>query len=126
MSHFATQPLVMVVDDDAIARMGATDMFRHAGYEVIEAGCASEALRSFQSNTNIGLLFTDISMPGVMDGADLAVEIAAHWPLVGVIATSGLPRPANLPKRMCFHDKPYEPSAVLLQAKAMTAATISG
>ena len=111
----------MVVDDDAIARMGATDMFRHAGYEVIEAGCASEALRSFQSNVNISLLFTDISMPGAMDGADLAVEIAAHWPLVGVITTSGLPRPCKLPQRVCFHDKPYEPSAVLLQANAITA-----
>lgn len=110
----------MVVDDDAIARMGATDMFRHAGYEVIEAGSASEALRFFQSNVNIGLLFTDISMPGVMDGADLAVEIAAHWPLVGIIATSGLPRPGKLSGDMCFHDKPYEPAAVLLQAKAMT------
>ena len=111
----------MVVDDDAIARMGAADMFRHAGYEVIEAGGASEALRSFRSNVNISLLFTDISMPGVMDGADLAVEIAAHWPLVGVITTSGLPRPGKLPAHMSFHDKPYEPSAVLLQAKAMTA-----
>ena len=114
------KPLVMVVDDDAIARMGATDMFRHAGYEVIEAGCASEALKSFESNANINLLFTDISMPGAMDGADLAVEIAAHWPLVGLIATSGRPRPSKLPAGMSFHDKPYEPSAVLLQAKAMT------
>ena len=120
MSKFPNQPLVMVVDDDAIARMGATDMFRHAGYEVIEAGSASEALQSFQSNVNISLLFTDISMPGVMDGADLAVEIAAHWPLVGVITTSGLPRPGKLSELMCFHDKPYQPSAVLLQAKAMT------
>ena len=69
---------------------------------------------------NINLLFTDISMPGAMDGADLAVEIAAHWPLVGLIATSGLPRPGKLPTGTSFHDKPYEPSAVLLQAKAMT------
>src|SRR5882757_7190429 len=121
MSNLPNQPIVMVVDDDAIALMGATDMFRHAGYEVIEAGSASEALQSFRSNVNISLLFTDISMPGVMDGADLAIEVAAHWPLVGVITTSGLPRPGKLPERMCFHDKPYEPSAVLLQAEAMTA-----
>ena len=121
MSNLPNLPIVMVVDDDAIALMGATDMFRHAGYEVIEAGSANEALQSFESNANIGLLFTDIRMPGVMDGADLAVEIAARWPLVGLIATSGLPRPGKLPERMSFHDKPYEPSAVLLQAKAMTA-----
>jgi CheY-like chemotaxis protein len=121
MSHLPNQPIVMVVDDDAIALMGATDMFRHAGYEVIEAESASEALQSFRSNVNISLLFTDISMPGLMDGADLAVEVAAHWPLVGVITTSGLPRPGKLPARVCFHDKPYEPSAVLRQAKAMTA-----
>ena len=120
MSNLPNPPIVMVVDDDAIALMGATDMFRHAGYEVIEAGSASEALQSFQSNKNISLLFTDIRMPGAMDGADLAVEIAAHWPLVGLIATSGLPRPGKLPERMCFHDKPYLPSAVLLQAGAMT------
>jgi CheY-like chemotaxis protein len=121
MVYFPNPPLVMVVDDDAIARMGATDMFRHAGYEVIEAGSSSEALESFRANVNIRLLFTDISMPGAMDGADLAVEVAAHWPLVGVIATSGLPRPDKLPERMCFHDKPYAPSAVLRQVEAMTA-----
>ena len=59
-------------------------------------------------------------MPGVMADADLAVEVAAHWPGVGIIATSGLSRRCKLPGRMCFYDKPYEPFAVLQQTRAMT------
>ena len=110
----------MVVDDDVLERMGASDMFAHAGYRVLEAGSADEALRLLETNADIKVLFTDVSMPGSMNGADLARDVARRWPAIGIIMTSGRPRPDELPLSMRFHDKPYEPTAVLRQATAMT------
>lgn len=109
----------MVVDDDVFERMGASDMFSHAGYDVLEAENADDALRLFETNSEIRLLFTDVSMPGLLTGSDLARQVAERWPRVGIIMTSGRPRPNELPDSMRFHAKPYEPSAVLQQASEM-------
>jgi two-component system, response regulator PdtaR len=94
-------------------------MFLDAGYRVLEAGNADEALRFFDTDADISLLFTDISMPGSMSGADLARQVAARWPRVGIILASGRPRPDKLPPSMRFHDKPYEPTAILGHAREM-------
>ena len=122
MTEFSPSALIVVVDDDVFERMGASDMFADAGYRVLEAHDADEALRFFESNADIRLLFTDVSMPGSMNGSDLARQVAERWPKVGIIVTSGRPRPIRLPVSMLFHDKPYEPAAVLRQAKEMAAA----
>src|ERR1700726_4704874 len=111
--------LVVVVDDDVFERMGASEMFLDAGYRVLEAGNADEALRFFETDRGIRLLFTDVSMPGSMSGADLARHVAARWPGVGIILASGRPRPDELPPSMRFHEKPYMPAAVLRQADEM-------
>ena len=121
MTEIIPNPLVVVVvDDDVFERMGASGMFLDAGYRVLEAGDADEALRLFEENTDIRLLFSDVSMPGSMSGSDLACRVAERWPRVGIIITSGRPRPPLLPLSTLFHDKPYEPAAVLRQAKEMT------
>ena len=96
-------------------------MFEDAGYLVLEAENADEALRFFETNADIRLLFTDVSMPGSMSGSDLAHKVAERWPMVGIIVASGRPRPHKLPLSMLFHAKPYEPVAVLRQAREMTA-----
>jgi CheY-like chemotaxis protein len=112
--------LIVVVDDDVFERMGASSMFLDAGYRVLEAENAEDALGFFEANADIRLLFTDVSMPGSMSGSDLAHNVAERWPSVGIIVASGRPRPYQLPSNMLFHDKPYEPSAVLRQAREMT------
>jgi two-component system, response regulator PdtaR len=112
--------LIVVVDDDVFERMGASSMFLDAGYRVLEADSADEALLLFEANADIRLLFTDVSMPGSMSGSDLAHRVAERWPGVGIILASGRPRPHLLPLSMLFHDKPYEPAAVLRQAREMT------
>ena len=112
--------LIVVVDDDVFERLGASSMFLDAGYRVLEAENADEALLFFETNANIRLLFTDVSMPGSMSGSDLAHHVAERWPSVGIIMASGRPRPHQLPLSMLFHDKPYEPAAVLRQAREMT------
>lgn len=120
MTDSSSHALVLVVEDDVFERMGVSDMFAEAGYRVLEAGDADEALRLFETNSEIRLLFTDVSMPGSMSGSDLARHVAERWPSVGIIVTSGRPRPDKLPLSMRFHDKPYEPMAVLRQAREMT------
>jgi CheY-like chemotaxis protein len=110
----------MVVDDDVLERMGASFMFSDAGYRVLEAGSADEALALFEANNDIRLLFTDVSMPGSMSGSDLARLVAERWPTIGIIMTSGRPRPESLPLGSQFHAKPYEPVDVLAHAKEMT------
>jgi len=125
MNTSLSQALVMVVDDDVLERMGASDMFAHAGYRVLEAGSADEALRLFETNADIRVLFTDVSMAGTMSGADLARDVARRWPAIGIIMASGRPRPDMLPSSTLFHDKPYEPTAVLLQATAIAVAAMT-
>ena len=120
MTDSPSHALVLVVEDDVFERMGVSDMFAEAGYRVLEAGDADEALRLFEANSEIRLLFTDVSMPGSMSGSDLARHVAERWPSVGIIVTSGRPRRDKLPLSMRFHDKPYEPMAVLRQAREMT------
>ena len=100
--------------------MGASYMFSDAGYRVLEAGNADVALRFFETNADIKLLFTDVSMPGAIDGADLARQVAERWPAVGIIMTSGRPFPGDLPPSVRFHAKPYEPTDVLRDASEMS------
>jgi CheY-like chemotaxis protein len=120
MADLHSNALVMIVDDDVFERMGASYMFSDAGYRVLEAGSADEALQFLESTADIRLLFTDVSMPGSMSGADLAHRVAERWPGVGIIITSGRPQPAPLPLGAEFHAKPYEPTNVLQHARNMT------
>jgi CheY-like chemotaxis protein len=87
---------------------------------VREAGNGDDALQFLEADTGIGLLFTDVTMPGSMSGSDLACQVFERWPRVGIILTSGRPRPDGMPSRMRFHAKPYEPTVVLRQASEMT------
>jgi two-component system, response regulator PdtaR len=119
VSEIPPTAVIVVAEDDVFERMGACHMFLDAGYRVLEAESADEALQFFETNADIRLLFTDVSMPGSMSGSDLAYHVAERWPRVGIIMASGRPRPHKLPLSMLFHDKPYEPAAVLRQAKEM-------
>jgi two-component system, response regulator PdtaR len=120
MSDLHSNALVIIVDDDVFERMGASYMFSDAGYRVLEAGSADEALQFFESTPDIRLLFTDVSMPGSMSGSDLARQVAERWPGIGIIITSGRSRPEPLPLGSQFHAKPYEPTNVLQHARDMT------
>jgi CheY-like chemotaxis protein len=121
MSDSHSNAIVMIVEDDVFERMGASCMFSDAGYRVLEAESADEALQILESSTGVGLLFTDVSMPGSIGGAHLAHRVAEQWPEIGIIITSGRPRPEPLPLRAQFHAKPYEPANVLQHARDMTA-----
>jgi two-component system, response regulator PdtaR len=115
-----SRALVIIVDDDVFERMGASYTFSDAGYRVLEAENADEALQLLETNADVRVLFTDVTMPGSMNGSDLAHRVAQWWPEVGVIITSGRPRPKALPSGTKFHAKPYEPANVLQHAREMT------
>jgi two-component system, response regulator PdtaR len=120
MIDFPSDALILIVEDDALQRLAASDMFLDAGFRVLEAENADEALQLLETNDEIALLFTDVTLPGSMTGSHLAHLVNQQRPRVAIIAVSGLPRPDELRQSTSFHAKPYEPMAVLRQATEMT------
>jgi DNA-binding NtrC family response regulator len=100
---------VLVVEDDSLIRMVAADALADNGIMAWEAGDASEALDVLGEHPAIGLVFTDVNMPGPMDGLGLAHEIHQRRPDVGLIVTSGAVTvpDADLPDSGTFLPKPY-------------------
>jgi CheY-like chemotaxis protein len=105
---------VLIVEDDAIQRWFAMSVVEDAGFEAIEAGNADEAVRILESRKDIQIVFTDINMPGSMDGIRLAACIRDRWPPVEIILTSGElgEKDVKLPAGGLFFPKPYDPHAV--------------
>lgn len=80
---------ILIVEDEPLIRMCAVDFAEEAGYRVIEAKDATEALAALESGEEIGILFTDITLPGPMNGLDLAAQVAERWPQVAIMLASG-------------------------------------
>lgn len=83
-------PSILVVEDDALLRLMVADFLRDAGYAVIEARSAAEAISTVERAIDVDLVFSDVQMPGDADGLDLARWLQAHRPDVPVILTSGV------------------------------------
>jgi CheY-like chemotaxis protein len=107
-------PAVLIVEDQALVRAGAVDLVEEAGFEAIEAANADEAIRILESRSDIRVVFTDIDMPGSMDGLKLAHAVRNRWPPIKLVVTSGqsLRTDKDLPKGGRFVGKPYGPSQV--------------
>ncbi|HEY5336610.1 MAG TPA: response regulator [Rhizomicrobium sp.] len=101
--------IVLVVEDEALIRLDAVQMIEDAGYEVVEAANADAAIRILESRPDIHIVFTDVNMPGSMDGLKLARAIRDRWPPVHLIVTSGkhMVHPSDLPTGGRFIPKPY-------------------
>jgi CheY-like chemotaxis protein len=113
MAH-ALKTFVLVVEDEPILRLMAIAAAEDAGFEAIEACNAEEALRILEVRDDIRIVFTDIDMPGSMDGLKLAACVRDRWPPVEIILTSGhfAKKDVTLPSRGLFFLKPYDPCAV--------------
>jgi DNA-binding NtrC family response regulator len=83
-------PAILVVEDEILIRSAVAEFLRDAGYRVIEAANAAEAVAIFASRTQIDLVFSDVNMPGTMDGVGLGRWIADHHPGIQVILTSAI------------------------------------
>lgn len=110
---------VLVVEDEPFVRFVARDILEEAGFIVIEVAAAAEALDALRTNPEIVLLFTDIHMPGEIDGLELARRAAADWPHVRLALTSGRARlrDGELPEGALFVPKPYHPAQLARQLR---------
>jgi len=108
-------PLVLVVEDEVLVRMNALSLLEEAGFGVLEAGNADEAISLLERRKDIRIVFTDINMPGNMDGLRLAHAIRNRWPPIELVLTSGQMRVSDedMPERGLFLGKPYEPSELV-------------
>ena len=107
--------VVLVVDDEMFARLYAVQIFLDLGFTVLEAGSAEEGLDVLDRNDDVDLLFTDISMPGEMDGLGLVRHVRAVSPDMALLVTSGHVQPPAelLPEGSLFLAKPYTAHALL-------------
>ena len=111
----ASQPYVLVVEDEFFSRMHAANLVEAAGYRAIEASNADEAIDILEARKDIRIVFTDIDMPGSMDGMKLARAIRDRWPPIELILTSGhfdVPE-GDIPERGLFFSKPYHESEIV-------------
>ena len=107
--------VVLVVEDEFLVRLHAVHLVEQAGFEAVEAANADEAISILEARKDIRIVFTDIHMPGSMDGLKLAHAIRERWPPIELILTSGHFNIAKdkLPARGCFFPKPYQDNAII-------------
>ena len=106
---YMSMPVVLIVEDEILVRLTAVFLLEEAGFATLEAGSADEAIKLLEARKDIQVVFTDINMPGSMDGLRLAHAIRHRWPPVQLVLTSGRLRLRNedLPERGIFLSKPY-------------------
>jgi CheY-like chemotaxis protein len=114
---------VLIVEDESLVRMGAISSIEDAGLVVYEAASADEAISLLERHREIRLIFTDIHMPGSMDGIKLAHYVRGRWPPVKIIVTSGQikPRSEDLPSDAVFIGKPYRSQDIAQKISEMLA-----
>ena len=107
---FASRPVVLVVEDEPLIRINAVAMIEEGGFDVVEASNANEAIAMLQARTDIRIVFTDVEMPGSMDGLKLARYIRKRWPPIQLVVTSGRCHlhDSDLPLCGKFVPKPYD------------------
>lgn len=121
------EPLVLVVEDEVLIRMAAADHLRSCGFKVAEAGNAAEARELILAGLKVDLVFSDITMPGPMDGIGLCKWLHEYAPDVPVIVTSGVASSLNAAKEACknvrsLQPKPYEYEGIVDQIRVALAA----
>jgi CheY-like chemotaxis protein len=115
LDHSIAPAVVLVVEDEMLLRMRAVDMVEDAGFTPVEAADADEAVAIFESRSDSALLFTDIQMPGSMDGLKLAHAVHERWPPIKIMLASGQLRLPNLdiPADSRFFGKPLEAKVMI-------------
>ncbi|WEK04732.1 MAG: response regulator [Candidatus Devosia phytovorans] len=105
----ATRVTVLIVEDEVLVRMALADHLEDVGYHVLEANDADEAIEVLEREDDVRVIFTDIDMPGSMDGLKLAAAVADRWPPIRIIITSGrrMVEITDIPSGSVFFMKPY-------------------
>ena len=121
MTDPAKPPIVLVVEDEMVLRMRAVDIVEDAGFIPIEAVSADEAMAILEARDDISLLFTDIQMPGSMDGLKLAHAAHRRWPHIKIVLVSGqiAVTDEDKPDDSRFFPKPLEIQQMVLELQNM-------
>lgn len=103
------QRTILVVEDEPIIRMCAAEFVEDAGFSPLEVGDAAAALAELEIRDGIAVLFTDINLPGAMDGLELAEQVTLRWPQIRILIASGRTAPpaSQLSGKVSFIPKPY-------------------
>jgi CheY-like chemotaxis protein len=114
-------PVVLVVEDEPLLRMLAVEVVEEAGFIAIEARDVDEAVTLLESRTDITLFFTDINMPGSMDGLKLAHAVRDRWPPIKILVVSGKQQLqiSDLPSNSWFVGKPYQTAALVEELRSL-------
>jgi CheY-like chemotaxis protein len=123
MISVVKRPVILVVEDESLIRMHAVEMIEEE-FEVVEAASADGAIAILEAGLDITVVFTDIQMPGSMDGLKLAAAVRDRWPPIKIVATSGRVKlgPGDLPEGGRFLRKPYSPAEVMKTLRELIAA----
>ena len=117
-------PVILIVEDEFLLRLDSAETIANAGFEVIQAANADEAIAILKARPDIHVVFTDIQMPGSMDGLKLARFVRDRWPPIKIVATSS--RVAigddDLPAGSVFLPKPYRGAQVIATLRELTGA----
>jgi len=121
LDHSVIPPVVLVVEDEMLLRMRTVNMVEDAGFTSVEAVDADEAVAILESRSDIALLFTDIQMPGSMDGLKLAHAVHERWPPIKIIVVSGQLKLASIdiPADSRFFGKPLEAREMIVEMQSM-------
>ncbi len=119
MQH--NKPVVLVVDDDPLMRLMSFDLVEDEGFEALDAGTGAQALQLLERRSDIGVLVTDIYMPGEINGMQLAAHVFRRWPHIRIIGLSASDEPERivLPPGSAFFSKPYSHDQVAATLHAM-------
>jgi two-component sensor histidine kinase/DNA-binding response OmpR family regulator len=119
-----SQANVLVVEDEMVLRMRAVDIVEDAGFTAVAAVNADEAISILESRSDISLLFTDIQMPGSMDGLKLAHAVHDRWPTIKIILVSGQVNPSEVerPADSRFFGKPVDVEEMTAHLQVMIGA----
>jgi CheY-like chemotaxis protein len=120
---------ILVVEDDFLIRIDIADFLRGCGWHVAEAGTAAEAVALLESGAPVDLVFSDIQMPGPMDGFGLAAWVRAHRPGLRIILTSGVIQKTEAAASLCDEGpigKPYDHERLAERIRHHLGAAASG
>jgi CheY-like chemotaxis protein len=115
-------PVILIVEDEFLLRLDSAETIGNAGFEVVQAANADEAIAILKSRPDIRVVFTDIQMPGSMDGLKLARFVRDRWPPIKIIATSGrvVAGDDDLPAGSLFLPKPYRGAELVAALRGLT------
>ncbi|MEN3286791.1 MAG: hypothetical protein V7634_1091 [Bradyrhizobium sp.] len=122
-SYKLSKIVVLVVEDEPLLRMNTVDMVEDAGFEVVEAANAKQAMSVLEGRDDISIIVSDIEMPPGMDGMELVAIVRDRWPPIEIILVSGqlASDEVHLPERGVFFSKPYRPHELVAAMTRMAA-----